>query len=123
MEATHKTAVQRFYSLEFTPFPRQEPFIFKVKEKRHRIKLHTVEYPHEGKQKGVIFFACGYGETVDMYGGYFEEFAKQGYRIFSYDYRGFGLSPGEPAVISGRASKDFVAFIDLVVAEYDLFCA
>lgn len=73
--------------------------------------------------RGVIFFACGYGETVDMYGGYFEEYARQGFRVFSFDYRGFGLSPGEPATISSRAVKDFVAFIDLVVAEYDLHCA
>ena len=65
----------------------------------------------------MLFLLVGYGEFADLYGAYFEEFAKLGIRVFGYDRKGFGKSKGE----RGRAGKHIVeeclGFIDLVVKE------
>ena len=60
----------------------------------------------------------GYGEYVDIYGTYFEVFAKQGFRIFAFDRRGFGKSEGLRGDMGPDLVGDQFHFIDTVVKTF-----
>ena len=60
---------------------------------------------------------AGYGVFVDIYGSYFEPFAKAGIRVFGYDRKGFGRSQGERGRAGDHIVEECLGFIDLVVKE------
>ena len=62
----------------------------------------------------------GYGEYCDLFGSYFEKFAKAGYRVFGFDRRGFGKTEGVRGDIGNRVLEDCIEFIQLEVESKNL---
>ncbi|MDO8843858.1 alpha/beta hydrolase [Methylicorpusculum sp.] len=65
---------------------------------RDGIKIHGWLLPAQGTLKGSIYFLHGNAENVSTHIMSVEWLPEQGYQVFMIDYRGFGLSEGEPAL-------------------------
>ncbi|MBS3952647.1 MAG: alpha/beta fold hydrolase [Methylomicrobium sp.] len=62
------------------------------------IQIHGWFLPAEGRLKGSIYFLHGNAENVSTHIKSVAWLPEQGYQVFMIDYRGFGLSDGEPGL-------------------------
>eukprot|EP00347_Sterkiella_histriomuscorum_P018183 403346476 len=115
-----ETILEKYLRIKVNHFPVQNPVNYIVKDGNQELHLHSVEFPNKGELKGVVFFIPGYGEYVDFFGTYFEDYAKQGFRVFAFDRRGFGKSEGVRGDIGPDIVQDILGFIDLVVEQFSL---
>ena len=65
---------------------------------RDGIKIHGWFLPAQGRLKGSIYFLHGNAENVSTHIMSVAWLPEQGYQVFMIDYRGFGLSEGEPGL-------------------------
>jgi uncharacterized protein len=65
---------------------------------RDGFKIHGWFLPAQGRLKGSIYFLHGNAENVSTHIMSVAWLPEQGYQVFMIDYRGFGLSEGEPAL-------------------------
>lgn len=73
---------------------------------RDREKITAIHLPNP-KAQYTILYSHGNGETLgDIYPRLLD-FRNLGFSVFSYDYRGYGLSPGKPSV--NKAYRDIDA--------------
>jgi abhydrolase domain-containing protein 17 len=79
---------------------------------RDREEITAIHLPNP-QAKYTILYSHGNAETLgDVYPG-LVEFQSWGFSVFSYDYRGYGLSAGQPSVTKAYADAD--AAYDYVV--------
>ena len=87
--------IDKYNSLKRTPFPAVSPFKMVIRDKVYEeLNITLFEYKTTGNPKGLIFFLGDYGETNKQYGYLFKKAADNGFAIYSFDYRGSGLSQG-----------------------------
>ncbi|CDW77545.1 UNKNOWN [Stylonychia lemnae] len=110
-----ETILQKYLKIKKRYFPVQNPIKLVVESYEGEIQLHTVEYPNEGTMRGVVFIFLGQGSYMDFYGAIFEQFAKQGYRLFGMDRQGFGKSEGKRGDIGPDPVNDQLIFVDKII--------
>ena len=77
----------------------------------------TLQLPSQNRKPPVIIMAQGFGMIKDAgLPKFAERFVAQGYAVFSFDYRGFGESGGQPRhwVSPKRHLEDWKAALDFV---------
>ncbi len=76
------------------------------------LKLHGWWLPHQHEEKGTILFLHGNAENISTHIGSVWWLPKHGYNVLLFDYRGYGLSEGEPTLpglqLDMAASMDWV---------------
>lgn len=82
---------------------------------RDGIKIHGWFLPAQGLLKGSIYFLHGNAENVSTHVMSVAWLPEQGYQVFMIDYRGFGLSEGDPAL--PEIFMDIEAGIDWLLAQ------
>ena len=108
--------IESFLACEISDFPVQKPLDLVI----DGVSYHTVEYPHVGAFRGVIFYMPGYGEYCDLVGAMLRPFAEQGFRVFGFDRHGFGKSGGRRGDIGRHCYEDCITFVTSVVEKFSL---
>lgn len=62
------------------------------------VQLHGWHLPAQGKSQGTIVFFHGNAENITTHIASIYWLPPQGYEVFTFDYRGYGKSNGEPTV-------------------------
>jgi len=65
-------------------------------ESADKTRLHAWWLPAQGEERGVIYFLHGNGENISTHIASVYWLPAAGYSVFLLDYRGYGLSAGEP---------------------------
>lgn len=65
-------------------------------ESADKTRLHAWWLPARGEERGVIYFLHGNGENISTHIGSVYWLPAAGYSVLLLDYRGYGLSAGEP---------------------------
>jgi alpha-beta hydrolase superfamily lysophospholipase len=99
--------------VEFSGFPITDPFELKVKgDEGEMLKLKTYEYPAVGETKALIFLMSDNEFSANYFAYLFKDFANRGFRVFSFELRGFNGSEGPKEIVDNNAIGDSWAFID-----------
>ncbi len=61
-------------------------------------RLHAWWLPAQGKAKGTVYFLHGNAQNISTHINSVAWLPEQGYQVLLLDYRGFGLSAGEPSI-------------------------
>jgi lysophospholipase len=64
--------------------------------------------------RGVIIAIHDYAEHCGLYRGFFQRLCQDGYKVYAYDWRGHGKSPGERGLI--KRFDDCLEDLDLLLA-------
>jgi alpha-beta hydrolase superfamily lysophospholipase len=81
-------------------------------ENGEMLKLTTYEYPAVGETRALIFLMSDIEFTANLFGYLFKDFANRGFRVFSFELRGFNGSEGPKEIIDDNAISDTWTFID-----------
>ncbi len=74
------------------------------------VKIHTVLFkPDTGKPVATIFYFLGKGENLINAQGSLQPFLDRGFQVFSFEYRGIGLSTGNS--INSQTLKNDALFL------------
>jgi len=77
--------------------------------------------PAQGEAKGTVVFFHGNAENISTHIGMVYWLPKEGYNVFLFDYRGYGLSEGKAEIhgvhLDGQAALEFIAHYPGVDAE------
>ena len=65
-------------------------------ETQDQVKIHGWFLPAQAKLKGSVYFLHGNAENISTHIASVYWLPEQGYQVFLLDYRGYGLSEGEP---------------------------
>ncbi|HQU46496.1 MAG: hypothetical protein B7Z73_12185 [Planctomycetia bacterium 21-64-5] len=76
-------------------------------------RLHGWYFPHRGS-RAVVLFACGNGGNISYRAERLAHFCRrQNVALFAFDYRGYGLSEGQPnesgVLLDARAARAWLA--------------
>lgn len=82
------------------------------------VKLHAWMLPHQGIEKGTVFFLHGNAENISTHIGSVWWLPKHGYNVFLFDYRGYGKSEGEPSLPG--IQLDMAAALDWLFQRKDI---
>lgn len=86
---------------------------------RDGTRLHGWFMPNRvGKLKGTVLFCHGNAENISSHIRMVWWMARNGYNVFMPDYRGYGLSEGEPDLVG--VHEDVQAAIELVLSRADI---
>jgi pimeloyl-ACP methyl ester carboxylesterase len=73
---------------------------------------YLVQPPEDARDSVTVLYCHGNGENIDRYWGRVEMLWQMGYRVFVFDYQGYGRSEGTPAgdacLADGRAALEYV---------------
>ncbi len=88
-------------------FPAKDFIKFGINDKKllfsTYIHLANFRYPAVGqKPKGVMFLFHGFGSHSDRHVHVAKKFAEAGLDVVSFDYQGFGQSPGKRGYIHSQ---------------------
>lgn len=78
--------------------------------------LHGWYFEPEGQARGVVFFLHGNAQNISLHIHNMLWLREAGYAIFTFDYRGYGISKGEPG-IKGVIDDSLAAFDYLLSRE------
>lgn len=76
--------------------------------------LHGWFFLPEGEARGVIFFLHGNAQNISLHIHNLLWLREAGYAIFAFDYRGYGISKGEPGI--KEVVKDSLAAFDYLIS-------
>jgi alpha-beta hydrolase superfamily lysophospholipase len=76
------------------------------------LQLVTYEFPAVGEARGLLFFLSDCEFNSKYLTHLVKDFASHGFRVFSFEHRGFGGSEGPKELLDENAITDTWAFID-----------
>ena len=77
------------------------------------IKIHTYQFTPTNEHKANVFLVYGGGGNVTTYQDMIKSLVENGFKVYAFDWRGFGKSNGKPGY-KGLLTDTKVAFSDFI---------
>lgn len=76
-----------------TPIPHEDVWL----DSEDGLRLHGWFLPAEGEARATVLFLHGNAQNLTSHAAYVDWLPAAGYNVLVVDYRGYGLSPGQPS--------------------------